>query len=368
KAFGVNLVELKNSEKKYWEKLFSEPILLPTLIAGEKPKAAERTSGVALLGKKITGEFAEESMQSFARTILIGPDEQLENLIKVVMENCVLNGVNVVAFDEDDAFMNMGVPNAVFDSKTYVSLQPIGMPVKNMKPGEVKIDLNLINAKMFREIIGVEEKENDYLGKTSAELVDGVIEKNSGSLRGLEDIEENLLRITAEEKKFHIYKAVRWMRVLKNVFPDYFGGKTETRDISPQYAKTMGSITRVDLKGVPQNVKRAFVYSVMKSLYANFKEQKATSRLKVIGALIDGEQYAPSNPRTELQKSLLELIAITSDAGVGYCFGASHETDVFRNAVETSTMKIEFVGRNEVAIKEENGRPYRAAIRPRLSA
>ncbi|MEM0372700.1 MAG: hypothetical protein QXO69_02565 [archaeon] len=368
KAFRVTLVELKNTEKKYWEKLFSEPILLPALMTGKKTTPAERVSGIALLGKKITGEFAEENMKSFARTVLIGPEEQLENLMKVVMENCVLNGVNVIAFDENDTFTRMSVPNNSFDSKTYPSLQPIGMPVKSMKPGEVKIDLNLMNAKMMREIIGVEEKQGDYLGKTAAELIDEVITKNSGSLRSLEDVEESLLKITAEEKKYHIYKAVRWTRVLKNVFPEWFGGKMETRDISPQYARTMGSITRVDLKNVPQNVKRAFVYSVMRSLFENFKQEKAAGELKVTCALINGEQYAPANPVTELQKSLLELMAYASDIGVGYCFGATHETDLFKGAVDSSSMKIEFVGRTEVAIKEENSRPYRATIRPRLSS
>jgi hypothetical protein len=57
-----------------------------------------------------------------------------------------------------------------------------------------------------------------------------------------------------------------------------------------------------------------------------------------------------------------------NEAGVGYCIGADHETDLMKNTLDLATIKIESVGRNEIAVKEENGRPYRAEIRPRLSA
>jgi len=343
---------------------------LPGLMMGKISEISGRVSAGAavLLGKKLSGENAEENIQSFLTTAIIGERPLRKNAMHVILENCVLSGKTAIVFDEDDSFTSMSVPNKDFDYKNYQNLQPIGMPIKTLKPEDVKININLLDPVMFREIIGLTAKEGAYPGKDTIELIDKIIEKGKGDFKSLEDIEEKLLTVSVEAKKFHVYRAIRWMRILKNVYPDLFGGKLELRTLVSLYMKSMGSISRIDLKGLPLNIKRAIIYSVMKSLHTEYKEQLATNELKVLGMMLNSVKYTGTKPSTLLEEGILEVLGEGPEYGVGFCLGANHEIDLFHEFTEKASMKVTFVGKKEAAIKEENSRPYRMNFRPNLSA
>ena len=364
KTFRVELTELKHAAEEYSSKLFSEPILLPGLVFRQVPEKA--AGAVLLLGKKIDGSPAEENVNSLSSTVVIGDQEQTNTCLQVIAESCVLAGLAVVIFDEADSFGKMSAPNPDFPHEEYPNLQPIGMPIKSLEPGGISIDLNIIEKEVFRELIRVEEKEGNYVGKEAAELLEQVLEKDRGKFNNITDFEKKLIATEEEEKKFHVYRAVRWIRVMDKVFPNYFGGKLESKKLITPYLKTMGSIVRVNLKGVPIHIKKGFVYSIMKSLYEEYSSRQLSTR--VMGVISFAHKYVPSEPKKKTDLALLNVLNKCEEFGVNYCLSTEHEIDLNPEVAKTASMKIEYISGNEAAIKEKSKRPYRVKIRARLSA
>lgn len=369
RGFEVNLSELKYAREEDISKLFAEPVLMPiTTVSREGERPTGKITTKMLLGKKSTGEKAEENVQSFLTTIMIGEKDERKTLAHVIMENCVLGGVNTIIFDDDKSYERMATPNKNFDYKAFPDIQPIGVPLKNVTIPEVGINLNMISPEMFREVIGIRGEGKDYLGKVAAELIDGVLQERKEQLTSLSDIEERLLAVKEDVKKFHIYRAVRMMKVLEMSYPGFFGGKVDLTNFISPYLKSIGSVVRIDTSTLPEEMKVLFIYSIVASLYKKYKEEMATKEVKVILVVVDGEKVAPSVPTTNLQKEMLAVLNECGKYGVGICLGTEHETDLNPDIVEKATIKLEFVGEEEVAVKEEHSRPYRMKIRPTLSA
>lgn len=369
KSFEVSLVELKYAKEEDVAKLFSEPILMPALSV---PRAGEKTAAKimakTLLGKKSTGEKAEENVQSFLSTVVIGSKQDRKNMVHVIAENCVLSGVTTVIFDDEKAYERMATPNKAFDYKAFPDIQPIGMPLKSVTTREVGIDLNLLTPEMFREVLGIEAKGKDYAGKVAADMIDLVLHEGKGQTNSLQDLEERLLNIKEEVKKFHIFKAIRMLKVMELAYPDFFGGRVDlTLFISP-YLKSIGSVVRIDMSNLPEEIKAAFMYSVITSLYMKYKEEMATKEVKVISFLVDGDKLAPIKPDTNLQKGMIATLADCNKYGVGFCLGAEHETELNSDIAENATIKLEMISDNEIAVRETHSRPYRMNMRPNLSA
>ncbi len=369
KSFEVSLTELKYAKGNEAEKLFAEPVLMPMIMPS---RAEERFAGKftakTLLGKKSTGEKAEENVQSFLTTVVIGSKQDRKAMAHVILENCVLGGIITIIFDDDKSYERMATPNKNFDFKAFPEIQPIGVPLKNVSIPEVGINLNMLTPEMFREVIGIKAEGKDYLGKIAAELIDEVLHEGKDQLGSIADLEERLLSVKEDVKKFHIYRAVRMMKVLDMSYPGFFGGKVDlTHFISP-YLKSIGSVVRIDTSSLTEEVKAAFIYSVLASIYKKYKEEMATKEVKVVSVMVDGDKIAPNIPVTNFQKSMLAVLVDCNKYGVGVCLGTEHENDLNPDVLNNATIKIEFVGQNEVAVKEEHSRPYRMTIRPNLSA
>jgi hypothetical protein len=368
-GLGVELTELKNAKEDEISSLFSEPILLPGIVmreGGRAPAAAvpavKRPGAMLVLGKKITGGNAQVSIDELATTVIIGPIESRKKAVQVLMESCVLNGVSVIIFDEDGSFEKMGAPNRDFEYEAYPDLQPIGMPLKTT---DLTVDLNLIDAEMFKEIIGM-SPEKESLGKTAMELISRVLKESQGSLESLSDMEEKLLTLEEEVKRFHVYRAVRMVKVCDNAYAGVFAGKIEMHRFISPYAKSMGSISRVDVSNIPQNLKKAFAFSLIKSLYEQLRE--STPELRIVVFFVRGVDIAPSAVKKRLDEALLKTLQECSQFGVGYCLGVQHGIDLNPQILESSSLRFDFITNEEAAVKEANQRAYRMKLRPTLSA
>jgi len=368
KSFNVNLTEIKYAEEAAIG-LFSEPIIMSALTVQKTGEASPaKALSKTLLGKKSTSENAEESAQSFTDAIVIGVKEEREQMMHVLLENCVLSGLTTVVFDDSRVYEKMSNPNKNFDFKAFPDLQPIGMPLKNVSIQEVGINLNMLSPEMFREVLGVVSREKDYQGKVSAELIDEVIANSNGQLKSLADIQEKLLEVRDEVKKFYIYRAVRMLKVLDMAYPNFFGGRVDlTLFISP-YLRSIGSIVRIEAGDIPKEIRAVLVYSVMASLYNKYKEEMATKEVKVIAFIPDGKEIAPGTTETVLQREMVTVLSDCNKYGVGFCIGAEHETELSEAATGDATIKLEMLGDEEVAVKESHSRPYRMKIRPNFSA
>ncbi|MFH0986972.1 MAG: hypothetical protein V1911_02875 [Candidatus Micrarchaeota archaeon] len=368
-VYSANLTELKHAKTEYYDWLFSEPSMLPGLITG---KLSERmisgTGAKTILGKKVDGTPAEESIQSFARTVVIGRTEEMEKMFHIILENCVLGGINGVVIDENDYFTDMSSPDSSFKLSEYPALQPIGMPLKTQKIADVQIDLNLFTKSMFREILEMPISGEEYCGKKSAELIDAVIENRSGHFNSLTDIIEALMKNSTDDNKSYTYKAMRWLIVLEKKYPGCFAGKMELRKLIPTYMKSIGSIIRLDAKDLSANIRKALFYSIIKSAYDEFKKTGGGRQINVLLCVLNGERYIPHNPEKPIEQALTKVLADCYNYGVGFCISAETDHALFEDLVENSTLRIDFVSEGEVAVKEANERAYRMELRPRLSA
>jgi hypothetical protein len=275
--------------------------------------------------------------------------------------------MTAIIFDEDGSFANMSVPNKKFSFAEFPDLQPIGMPLKTLEPGNIGININHLDKGLFREVIRVIEKPESYLGKDSAELLDSILEKEKGKIKKIEELEQLLLKVKEEEKMFHIYRAIRWVRVLSRIFPGYIQGKLDMDSMVSAYMRTSGAITRIDLDKLPLHIKKAFIYSVMRSLYEEYSSQKVV-KSKIIGIIPMGEKYLSKNPKKKLDTALVDVLMKCEEVGVEFATSAAHEVDILPTIVDKATMQISFVQGFEAAIKGKKSKPYRATMRPRLSA
>ena len=343
KVYAVNLTELRYAEKKTQKDLFSDPLLLPGLLMKKTAELQTVTADVKVsLGNKITGGKAEEEMQSFLNTMIIGNETQLKRAVHVILENAVLSGKTGIVFDYDDSYSKMNYPNKEFDYDEYKDTQPIGMPIKHLKPEELKIDLNVFNENTLLEVFGLDKAE---IAKETTNLITQIFNKNKGSIQSLEDLEEKLMTITIEAKKFHVYRAIRWIRIIGKQYPEYFSGKLNLSSLIPSYVRTMGSVVRVDAKDKPTIIKKAIFYSLIKSLLKEFQEQAASNQIKVIACLLDANKFIPANPKKEIDVKITETVSKALEYGIGFCGGTESEVDLFSELSEKASIKVNFVGK-----------------------
>lgn len=366
KSHEVDLTELKNASQEEEELLFNRPSLLPALLMSREEKQERRVGKKVLLGKKLDGTKAEETIDKFRSTAVIGDRDRRRKAIQVLLENCVLSGVNGVILDDFNEHTGLASPNPRFPHDEYPEVQPIGLPLRTLKPGKIQIDLNLLDKKSFREIIHVPDEDEEYQGKKAAEMIDNIIESEY-ELNGLKDIEEKLMIMKEDVKKFHKYRGVRWMKVINQEYPDFMDGKMDLKSMVSTYLQSMGSIIRIDTSALPSNMKRAFAYSFLQTLYGENKEEGFKKGLRAIIILPNSKVYTPSNPTTRLHEKILEVLTDANAYGVGYALGAEDKVDIYPPLLEEATLTQEFVEEDEVAVKPDEGKPYRVKLRPFLT-
>ncbi len=368
-AYDIRTVPLKNSPEEYIARLFSEPFLLPSILI-RKAAASAATPGKAqamakaLLGRRITGELADENIQSFASTIVIGDSAQARNAFHILMENCVLTGITGIVLDENKEFLGMEAPNKNFNQQEFPNLQPIGMPVNTVSKSQVHININHLNGDQLREALELPRSDKNP-GEEAGKLLDKAIESHAEEYSSLKGMEEEILANTPESKKFYAYQAIRMIRVLHKAHPSMFGGRIDLNSLVSPYLKRVGSIARIDVSGYPEHVKRLLAFSVVKSLYKKYKGELASRELKALVFMKNGPVYTADTPTgRELKNMMLDSI----NYGVGTCISAAEEADLDPVLIKNATIKIEFTGEKEVAVKEMHSRPYRAVLRDPLSA
>lgn len=370
RGYSISLVELKHAKEDAAARLFAEPMLLPGLVIRKAVEAAPPRIGAKVaLGKKASGEMAEENIQSFSATVAVGKGEALRDLQHVIAEGALLAGATTLIFDEGRDYEKMDQPNREFDFEAYPELQPVGMPLKGITLGkEAGIDLNLLSARMLRSIIGLEERGDKYRGKEASDLMDSALESARGGIKSLSDLEEKLLAVKDEAKKFHIYRAVRFVRVLQRAHGGTFGGKADIRSLITPYLRTMGSALRIDLADTDGQIRKGLVYTMLKSIYGHYKAELATREIKVLAIIQGAEKYVPAKAADPLQAGIKEVLADCNSYGLGFSLGCEHDIDLDPEVLKANTMRLELLPGGEVAVKEVNSRPYRITVRPPLSA
>ena len=356
--YGVSLHMLTEAQEEAI-RLFSEPFVIFGMLYTKFGEGIARKKGtLVLLGKKKNEEKAEETIDSFLNTVVIGKDELAKKQMHVLIENCSLAGVTAIVFDEDKSFEKIDSPNRAFPYEEYPDLQPIGMSVRHVMPGDVSININHLTPNMFCEIIGI-ANEGENINKPTAEILNWALGK--GEFKSFIEL-HNILYSVEETKKFHAARVSRILNLLDIIYTGVFNGEVKIDDIILSKIRGMNTIVRIDVSMIPDSIKIALVYSVMRSLLEQNK-----GNMNVFCFVPFGEKIIPITPKTEIQKEFVDLLFACFKQGIGFCTAAPYDIDINQEIVDQSTMKIEFIKDNEIAIKEANARSYRILLRPTLS-
>lgn len=359
KSHGTTLHELKYAPSEA-ARLFSEPLIIFGALCGKEVEDEFRIRGTVPLGKRKDGIRAEENVENFLNTLILGEKEFAKRQMQILLENCAISGITAVVFDDENAFEGMENPNRTFLHEEYPELQPAGMPLRSFSPEGLGINLKYFGPQMFCEMLGIEALgEGDYIGKPIAELFTWVFEKKKFS--SLKEM-QNLILSAEETKKYPAQRAFRMLSLFGLIHPSLLNGETDINKFLVGYVRGMGTIIRVDTKGLSDNLKAALIYSFMRSLV-----EQPQKTAKVMCFALNGDRIVPYLTKTETQKEFLMLLLQCFQKGIGFCTSAQYEIDLNPQVVCQSTVKLEYVKENEAAIREKNSRPYRIMLRPTLS-
>ncbi len=367
RLFSLTLTELKRAGKDVQRELLSDPLLMTSLITGEgKGVEPVRASVKVPLGKTLEGVEKEEDINSFLSTLIIGNEVEVEKAVHVILENAVLAGKIGIVFDYDGSFSKMNYPNRNFDYQKEQQVQPIGLPIKHAEISELGIDLKLLDKKMLAEIFSIDSE--GFIAEEAREVMATAFEKNKEEINSLEDLEQKVMMTSDETKKFHVYRAVRWLKVLGKKYPGYFKGETSYRKFIPPYSKSMGSIIRVNVSGEKSMVKKALLYSLVKTMEKDYEKTFSSFQLKSIACLVKGKDYFPTEPVKEIEKELIKTYSKALEKGIGVAAGFESEAEANEFMLDTETIRISFISQSEAAVKERNSRPYRIKLRQNMSS
>jgi len=366
RRYSVDLTELKNAKPEYADRLFSEPLLLPVVMTRRGTPAAgasPRASGFARIsfGKSSADKAVEEDINGYFNTLIIGNAEQVKQGMQLLIENCALNKVPALVFDDRNAFEEISAPNRKFDFKGWPDIQPVGMPLKNPELSRIGISLNMLDSLCMKEIVGIHGDE----GSMAFSLIKEILEKNKGRLMSLDDMGKKIMEIRNTGKKFQMMRAVRLLKVLEMSYPNIFKDKTNTRALVSAQIGGMGAVTRLNTSGLPQPVRNAFIYSALQSVHDEFGKGV---EMRMMACILDGEHATPKNVKTQLQEKIVDILSKCNETGIAFCISTEHKIDVNNDLTEHNTAEIDFIGDKEIAIKKESKKPYRVKLRPTLSA
>jgi len=370
---GIEFKALAKADAKFAEQLFSDPLSLIAVtskgggVSAEKgairESIAEVEKGQLVLGKTIAGEDVIEEIQVLKSIVIKGKTDEQINALKVIAENAISNDMNAIIFDEENYFEKMSYPNQdmnAFDE--YTNLQPVGMPMKTPTLETIPITLKIINGKMIGEILGFSEGADKPIGWEAIDIIGRSLENYRGKIEWLDDLIDLLQRNMDDVKKFETYRAIRMLRMLKIIAGAFIGGMIEIKNLTSGKLNKMGVITRIDLQGLPENIKKLFILSITYALNSH-----PAKKLKNELFIPEGQKYLNKDAKSEIGKKLFEEFEKTNDNGTGFCVGTDVITNLHGDIVKNAEMTFDFISKKEAAVKGKGKKSYRLKLRPSLS-
>ncbi len=329
---------------------FSEVIVTPLLILGEKEKKKEvvgREKRFVLLGERM-GEKVEVVIEDFSFTVLSGGEEVDRLLVaQVLAENAVLSGYPVVVFRWDGEMDGISVPNP-----EPGDLEPSGFPTQRFSPGkDFVVDLNLVDPEAFLEFLGVGE------GKYS-EIIKGVLER-SGEIEDLKDLMKRVEKVETEYR-FHKYRALRVLKLAEKYYKDLFG-RLNMDDFMSGWLQGMGKVSLVTL--LPdRSASLLLIHSFLSGISKYFKGEDIKAFIMILKA---DRVFPPvSSP---LLDSVRKGVAEARKRGVGVILEAEQEVLLHPDVQKLVETRISVVKGRDVGVKSLARKPYRVVIRKTLS-
>ena len=369
-SYKVDLVELKNESEEIQAHLFVTPDILTGIMTSESSgvttqvaPAKTTNDAVVLMGMNKAGEPAELIAQSFLTTIVYGKSQEIKRATHVAIESCILSNVMVVVYDDTNYFERIKTPNKNFDKEHYPTLQPIGMPVKTIAPDEVGINTKLITQDMLKEILMINDKSEQ--GQRAFDHIAYYYDQTKTTW---DDLIRGIQQEQDPKKLFDARRAVRFLNLYKQLYPNYFKNETDTSLLISAYTKSTAQVIRIPTDAMNTPLKKATMLTIISALNDYYKGHQSSTALKLLHAIPDAGSLLPPNDSTHLGTALTSAYAQAKKIGIGFLLGLTLDQSINAQIKNEQTLYMEFVTPQEVAMKTKNGNPQRITLRPPLSA
>lgn len=366
-TYDVRCKELKSADKAYAANLLEDPLTLFAFSGGIPVQQQQVASFAATfvrqeeipLGVTKSGEVAEIGLGSLKSALVTGGKyEERIHAMHLLAEGALLNGVPVVVLDWSGALGGLALPNrskADFERFKMRDVAPTGFPVKMLEPGDVHVDLQLVDAEAFRECAGMGTNEAAQI------IIEGIKKAKAASLSDLINHVDSMQE-SKSITRYQISKAVRALEVLNKAYGAFIGGKNAATDFISSWSG-QGKVTYVNFSKFPRQISALAAFCVLKTV-CDFLKGGQSKGLRAV-ALIE----TPVVPRREgaVQASFLKLLGECAEASLGVAMQAEHDFELAGGFADAAELRIEIV-EGEIVAKEKSKRPLRIVPRPALSS
>ncbi|AJF60249.1 MAG: hypothetical protein QT03_C0001G0754 [archaeon GW2011_AR10] len=366
KAYDLTLQELSEAHESAQKAFFTQPLLVPLL----STSSHETESGIAGIakGEIIFGltkkqEQVLEPINLFNKTIIFGGREHdRRHVLKVIAESALLSSIPVVVLDWNNVFKSLNDASKDLDGlkKYKVGIDPIGFPVKILKPvEEIKVDLNCTNAKGLAEVFGIGDN-------IITKIIVDTLRDNRVS--GISELIEKVKATTPGEEPniYELNKAVRILSLISQRYPGLFEGKNDYANIVAGTGKSIGRAAIIDLSGVDDRVKLLVGHNIFNGLLKQFKGKDKTGKPPVL-IVPHAKIFVGAEKASVISAESIIVISELGKIGVGYALEEENALDIAKEVANSTEAKITIIKENDISVQLKGRQSYRVFVRPTLS-
>jgi hypothetical protein len=205
-------------------------------------------------------------------------------------------------------------------------------------------------------------------GKNPAiQAIQGILANNTVS--NLSQLIEAIQTQTPSGKStaYQLKKAVRISLLIEKRYPGFFNGPNEIKEIAKNWGSGFARAGLIRLDGVDERIKIILFHSLVRELkqyYKNVNEPRPVKAMIFVPEtrFLQFEQF-PWKILKVIEQDLQEA----SSCGIGSVISMENTIKLGPRLVSETQTQISIVNQDDVGIRIENRKPYRARLRPPLS-
>jgi hypothetical protein len=317
-------------------------MFIPSLLSRAREAITEargirETVKILSPGVNRRGEDEFLSFDSMRSSFLVGKEEETKlRFLQLLLEECVINGIQPIIFDYGRHFRGLTKPNPEPSRK----VEPIGFTSDFL--GTSYVDLSLLPVEVLAEVFGL---GTDFVSKK-------VVEK----MKETRDMQRAYDRLGREKRDYDLAKASRILKLLMAYYGDKVGSSLHPDAFLP---KEKAKAIVLELGNMSDEVRMGIIASVISAVLPKISE---TNPVRPFFIILKSDSILAGNSALSeefdilfeecLKKPVFIMLSTDSDEFI---------SDKIFNLSES---KIYVSDRNEIVIKQSHTPPLRVRLRP----
>ena len=375
-ALGISLRRMEETPTTVKSVFFGTPIFHQTLahkIAQEKAKQEQPNEfktiqaipqGEFWIGLDNQKQLVKEPLGLFRRTLILdGQMEDRLHAMHILIESALLSSVPVIVFDAGNHFVGLQQANQDRSQleKARISLEPIGFPIASFSiPEKVRINLSQLDLDAVLELFRA--------GKNPAvQTIQKILANNKAS--NLSQLIEAIQTQPpmGESTAYQLKKAVRISLLIEKNYPGFFNGPNELKELAKSWSSGLGRAGLIRLDNQDDRIKIILFHALLRELKQYFKNVNEPRPVKAMVFLPEAHFLQSPHFPWKILKVIEQDLQEASSFGIGTVIGLENALKLGPRLVSETQSQINIVNQDDIGVRIENRKPYRARLRPPLS-